>query len=69
MPHEGSWSLPCAICRETVNLEESNTDEYGRAVHELCYVSTVVSKKPRRPMVRIEVVSRMGINALSGEAS
>lgn len=35
----------CAVCNEAVNLEESKTDEHGRAVHEDCYVSTVMLKQ------------------------
>jgi hypothetical protein len=38
--------LPCCvICNETVNLEESKADEHGRAVHENCYIFTVMLKK------------------------
>jgi hypothetical protein len=29
----------CALCKKSVKLEESKTDEYGQAVHEKCYVS------------------------------
>ncbi len=42
---EGQWRPPCAICKESVELEESKTDEYGRAIHEECYVSNLVGKK------------------------
>jgi hypothetical protein len=28
-----------------VELEESKTDEYGRAIHEECYVSKLVGKE------------------------
>jgi len=34
----------CCICNEPVLLETSNTDEYGQAVHEECYVLKVCSK-------------------------
>lgn len=68
MRYKGTWLPPCAICKESVNLEESNTDEYGQAVHEVCYVSTVKLKKPRRPMARIDVVHEWP-STLSGEAS
>jgi len=40
--------------KNLVNLEDSKTDEYGRAVHENCYIWTVVLKKPRRVIVRTE---------------
>jgi len=43
---EGNWVPFCAICKESVNLEESNTDELGQAVHENCYASMLVAKKP-----------------------
>jgi hypothetical protein len=35
----------CPICRQSVNLENSKSDEHGRAVHENCYVLAIVSKK------------------------
>ncbi len=34
----------CCICNEPVLLETSNTDEYGQAVHQECYVLKVCSK-------------------------
>ena len=30
----------------SLKLEESKADEYGQAIHEECYVSTLVRKKP-----------------------
>jgi hypothetical protein len=39
------WAPGCAICRKSVNLTVSKTDEYGFAVHENCYVSKLLSKK------------------------
>jgi hypothetical protein len=48
MSHEISWLPRCFICKESVNLEVSKTDEYGRAVHENCYVWHVILKKPRK---------------------
>ena len=45
MSYKG-WLPRCAICKQCVNLTESNVDEYGQAVHENCYVSMLVSKKP-----------------------
>jgi hypothetical protein len=35
---EGRWVPECVICREIVKLEESKADEYGKAIHEDCYV-------------------------------
>ena len=52
----GSWLPQCAICKESVTLEESKTDERGRAIHENCYIWTVELKKPPRPIVRTGVV-------------
>jgi hypothetical protein len=36
---DGLWRPECAICKESVSLDESNADEHGQAVHEECYVS------------------------------
>lgn len=35
----------CAVCKQAVSLTESKADEYGKAVHEGCYVSVLISKK------------------------
>jgi hypothetical protein len=40
------WVPRCAVCRNSVNLTVSKTDEHGRAVHEKCYVWSLLSKKP-----------------------
>jgi len=41
----GGQRLPsCCICNDPVLLETSNTDEYGQAVHEHCYVLKVCSE-------------------------
>ncbi len=29
----------CAVCKKSVTLEESKSDEYGQSVHEECYVA------------------------------
>ena len=48
MHHEKfAWLPRCAICRQSVNLEDSKADEFGRAVHEDCYVLMLTSKMPR----------------------
>ena len=52
-----AWRPRCSICQQSVNLTESKADEYGRAVHENCYVSMLVSKKPRRFTVRIDALT------------
>jgi hypothetical protein len=51
-----NWLPQCAICKESVTLEESKTDEHGRAVHENCYIWTVELKKAPRRIVRTGVV-------------
>jgi hypothetical protein len=39
----GRDGLPtCPICNEPVNLEISVTDDHGRAIHEECYIKTVI---------------------------
>jgi hypothetical protein len=47
-----TWPIPrvpqrlpsCCICNDPVLVETSNTDEYGQAVHEQCYVLKLCSK-------------------------
>jgi hypothetical protein len=46
MSYEG-WLPRCAICKQSVNLNVSKTDEYGRTVHEECYVRLLVPMEPR----------------------
>jgi hypothetical protein len=43
---ENHWCPECVICQRSVELEESKTDEHGQAIHEECYVSKLMSKKP-----------------------
>jgi hypothetical protein len=43
---ESQWSPECVLCKKPVKLEESKADEFGRAIHEECYVSSVTEKKP-----------------------
>jgi hypothetical protein len=38
------WRPECAICKESVTLEESKADENGQATHEDCYVSRLTGK-------------------------
>jgi hypothetical protein len=35
----------CSICSKPVALETSKADEYGKAVHEGCYLLKVTAKK------------------------
>ena len=51
MPHEG-WLPACIVCKQSADLCQSKTDEFGRAVHEDCYASTLVSRKARRHKIR-----------------
>jgi hypothetical protein len=61
-----SLLLPCWVCGGSVNLEDSKTDEHGRAVHENCYVWTVILKKPPRKIgIQPEMV-RERLELLSG---
>jgi hypothetical protein len=41
---EVQWRPECVICKESVKLEESKTDENGQSIHEACYVSTITTK-------------------------
>ena len=51
----GGQRLPsCCICNDPVLLETSNTDEYGQAVHEECYVLKICSKAKVSSAVRSE---------------
>jgi hypothetical protein len=51
--------IVCSICDGSVPLETSKTDERGKAVHEECYVRTLISK------FRIPNLSRRRENWLS----
>jgi len=37
----GFNSLLCSLCHQPVRLETCNADEFGKAVHEQCYVAKV----------------------------
>jgi len=53
-----SYAPICSICKETVNLEESKTDEHGNAVHENCYVWTVELRKPPKRIPQMDARSQ-----------
>lgn len=53
MSYEG-WLPRCSICKQSVNLNVSKADEFGRAVHENCYVSLLIPKKKPPFLARIE---------------
>jgi hypothetical protein len=42
---EVQWLPECFICKATVKLEESKTNESGQAVHEDCYVSKFTTER------------------------
>ncbi len=52
-----SYAPLCAICKQPVNLEESQTNEHGDAVHENCYIWVVELKKPRRRITNMSAFS------------
>jgi|HubBroStandDraft_6_1064221.scaffolds.fasta_scaffold04708_6 hypothetical protein len=54
MSYEG-WLPRCIICKQSVNLEQSKTDEHGRPVHENCYVSLLSSQNRPRFLARAAV--------------
>jgi len=45
----------CCICSEPVCLETSNTDEYGQAVHEECYVLKLCLKKEEWHVLKLSL--------------
>ena len=38
----------CAICTRLLKLETCKVDEFGRAVHDGCYLSKVAAGQPKR---------------------
>jgi hypothetical protein len=56
MPHISRASYPvCPICNEHVELETARTDEKGKAVHEECYVTRILSEPFNRPFAALPV--------------
>jgi hypothetical protein len=45
-----------ALCKQSVNLEQSKADDMGRQCMRAARVSLFFSKKPRRFRVRIEAL-------------
>ena len=58
---ENPWRPECVLCKESVNLEESKADEYGQAIHEDCYVSTLTRKRPVSVSLRSETPIRAAL--------
>ena len=42
----------CPLCGKPVELEKSNTDSDGAAVHEDCYAAKVAAKKRKEQQTR-----------------
>jgi len=42
---EGQWRQSASTVKESAEIEESKVDEHKQAIHEECYVSTLVGKK------------------------
>lgn len=36
--------LRCRICSKPVPVETAKTDDYGQAIHEVCYTSSLIRK-------------------------
>jgi hypothetical protein len=43
---EEQWHPECAVCKKSVEIQESMADESGQAIHEECYVSKITKKSP-----------------------
>ena len=59
---ESQWCPDCGICKESVNLEESKTDEYGQAIHEECYVSKLTRKSRESISLRSDAQTGRTLN-------
>jgi hypothetical protein len=46
---KGLHYLLCSICKNPVQLETSNTNELGKAVHENCYAVAVMQRTEQFP--------------------
>jgi len=42
------WRPQCAICTQTVSLEDCKANEHGQAVHEHCYVTRLLGSREKR---------------------
>jgi hypothetical protein len=45
----GTIQFICYICNKPVRLEQSKTDESGRAIHEECYVLATLLRTGSHP--------------------
>jgi hypothetical protein len=42
MTYEPAFVPMCSLCGEPVSLEDCKTDDGGRAVHERCYIGSLM---------------------------
>jgi hypothetical protein len=48
------WVPTCALCNNTVELETCRVDESGKAIHEECYLRTLIRlKRPNHAIVQL----------------
>jgi hypothetical protein len=47
MTHPVRLQIHCSICNKLVDLENTKTDDHGKAVHEECYVLREALKNPQ----------------------
>jgi hypothetical protein len=50
MSDQAQFCIPCAICKQPVVIDSksSKANEFGKTVHEDCYVTEVTSGEPKR---------------------
>jgi hypothetical protein len=60
MTRSAQLQIHCSICHKLVNLENTKTDDRGKAVHEECYVLREALKNATQPSTRNAPVSRQG---------
>jgi hypothetical protein len=44
LPGRVPYALQCRICHKPVPVENAKTDDYGKAVHEGCYIVSLTQK-------------------------
>ena len=50
----GKTQFICYICNKPIRLEQSKTDESGRAIHEECYVVATLLRSRSHPEIVIK---------------
>ena len=50
MSDQAHFNVPCAICNQPVVIDSksSKANEFGKAVHEDCYVIQLTSEEPKQ---------------------